>query len=867
MSTINNWFSVADDGLHMIYVERAPIASDGAQNGIYNSAILETVVTQAAVAGTDQFQKGWRIDVNGALRVLLVNGGAPADSLKNNGFLTSVSGQLCVTTDPLDHYIEGVPVSVFAAVCVVGGGGPPPGTFTFGFGFSPEAPLILWNASSGAITYEIWRDGVLVHSEPAAGSTFQWLDDTITVGGTFSYTMNAINASGTTQSSSNPQIIVFQTVPAIPAAPVAAAGNGNATITFVPPADGGSPITQYQIQVYVGASPGATQTTSASPYIFTGLTNGVAVSFKIAAANGVGQSAFSTNSNIVTPVSGGAVAIFTTPLLTTMVPTVAGGSNVPTFVRSTVATTTDYLGNVRGINSGEVRFRGTRSIRNTCNPSQGAFNTLWIATNCTIGIGVLDPLGGTTAGTITATAAAATFLRSMTALETTRGLFSCWIRRRTGTGTISIRTWTLGDVNITSQVTSTWQRFTPGLETGTLFGVDPGFVLATSGDAIDIDFCQAENIGVGAPGTPGNYVSRENTDVPPFHGAGSVDLQYFSTTNANTITTNVVNEIAGVAIATTTVLGYSSESSATNICIRGTDHGNAAWVKTNVTTVTNSTLAPTGDNTAETVTATAALGTILQTITVSALNYVFSVFLKRLTGVGVIEITTDGVTWTAVTGLINTVTWTRVSVPVQLLVAGSTQVGMRITTNTDAVYAWGAQLEQGNFITSVILTTSVALTRIGDLLSYVTAGNLTAPAGTAYFEHQYLSSTFAAGGPYRLLFNTSNAGGDPGLATPTGTGIPQMFEGTSTVIFTPTYAINTQYKSAAKWAQAGTTNMSVGGAMRTAGAFNAFTLGTSFYIGNGGGGTPGTTGIAGCIRNFSLYNVALSDSEMNTLTA
>ena len=85
---------------------------------------------------------------------------------------------------------------------------------------------------------------------------------------------------------------------------------------------------------------------------------------------------------------------------------------------------------------------------------------------------------------------------------------------------------------------------------------------------------------------------------------------------------------------------------------------NAGWVKTNATIAANSLLAPDDTNTADTITAGAANATVLQSFTASAVPYTFSVWLRRLTGTGNVEITVDGTTYVAVAV---TTTWTRFS--------------------------------------------------------------------------------------------------------------------------------------------------------------------------------------------------------------
>lgn len=90
-----------------------------------------------------------------------------------------------------------------------------------------------------------------------------------------------------------------ETVPGAPTIGTATAGNAQATVTFTAPgSDGGSPITNYRVTSSPG---GITATGAASPITITGLTNGVAYTFTVAATNAIGFGPESAASNSVTP--------------------------------------------------------------------------------------------------------------------------------------------------------------------------------------------------------------------------------------------------------------------------------------------------------------------------------------------------------------------------------------------------------------------------------------------------------------------------------------------------------------------------------------------------------------------------------------
>lgn len=127
-----------------------------------------------------------------------------------------------------------------------------------------------------------------------------------------SCTINADQA-GNSSYLAAPQVSRTFTVNAVvPGAPVigaATAGDAEATVVFSAPViSGGSVITGYTITASPG---GVSKTATASPFTFTGLTNGTAYSFTVAATNSAGTGAVSAASNEVTPVSANQAPVIT----------------------------------------------------------------------------------------------------------------------------------------------------------------------------------------------------------------------------------------------------------------------------------------------------------------------------------------------------------------------------------------------------------------------------------------------------------------------------------------------------------------------------------------------------------------------------
>lgn len=166
-------------------------------------------------------------------------------------------------------------------------------------GGSPVLDYVVeWTADGS--TWTMFTDGVAT----STGTTVTGLSN----GTAYSFRIAAVNAAGRGPVTTTPVPLTPRTVPGAPGRPTATAGDRSVTLAWSPPGtDGGAPISDYAVQV--SSNNGASWTTFAdgtSSVTFatvTGLANGTAYAFRVAAVNAAGTGAFSAASTPATPAS------------------------------------------------------------------------------------------------------------------------------------------------------------------------------------------------------------------------------------------------------------------------------------------------------------------------------------------------------------------------------------------------------------------------------------------------------------------------------------------------------------------------------------------------------------------------------------
>jgi hypothetical protein len=419
-----------------------------------------------------------------------------------------------------------------------------------------------------------------------------------------------------------------------------------------------------------------------------------------------------------------------------------------TEVRATTATYTDQDLIVRTALAGQARMQGVRIVRNLLPLPEAISGVGWTKVNATVTSGIADPLGGTSAFTYTSTNASSfLYVASSTIPAGNLSLPSVYARRRTGTGQFTLRDGANTDINVSGVLTTSWQRLCIPASTCTS-SVQDRFVLSltTSGDAVDIWHPQLEDVTGQSIQTPGEYQSVGVLSTP-YQGLGVDGARAYTTLNGNTVASNVVTEATGAVISSAIRQGFLVEAAATDLLTARADARDmttANW--TLGVTMTRARTSVGMDGTANTATrltggAVAATNTILTTITAAASSRTYSVGLKRVTGTGTISICQDGATFTDITSQLNSSTFTVVQLNASQLNA---QLGIKISTNGDAIDADWNQFEAGALATSRIPT--AISTRNADVATIATGSWHNALAGTLYAEwlNINVSGTYAA---------------------------------------------------------------------------------------------------------------------------
>jgi hypothetical protein len=442
---------------------------------------------------------------------------------------------------------------------------------------------------------------------------------------------------------------------------------------------------------------------------------------------------------------------------------------------------------------------------------------------------------------------------------------SFWVRTAGANQNITVRQTANGVLvtNTTVAVTSTWQRVSVTFTAST----NPGF-------AIRPDTVSNLNI----------YVWGAQLAVGP------LALDYTPTTTAA-----VYGPRFDYDPVTLAARGLLIEEQRTNLLTYSQEFDNAAWVKSGATITANTTAAPDGTTTADTLTGNGVLGshTILQTQAASADGKTFSVYLKAGTNnfaqiffdnTGVpfanFDLSTGslGSTGSSVTATITSAGdgWYRCVVYTSSSLATNPRIGL-VTSSTAArsesntlstdIYLWGAQAELSATATSYIPTVASTVTRSADFVSVNTLSPwYNATEGTLFSEWDQ-SSVATGNEPYQLQFSDGTLNNRIVLFATSIT--EQLFVGTGGVaqafIGRTTLTANQTLKAAARVKANDFALVLNGGAASTDTSGTVPTV-TQFALGQNNL-TAGTKLLNGHLRRVAYYPRALSTAELQALTA
>lgn len=314
----------------------------------------------------------------------------------------------------------------------------------------------------------------------------------------------------------------------------------------------------------------------------------------------------------------------------------------------------------------------------------------------------------------------------------------------------------------------------------------------------------------------------------------------------------------GNNVARITNQGLLVEEARTNNALWARDMTNAAWIKVNMTAALTAMGIDNTPNAASTLTATAGNATALQTVTLGSTADTYSVFLKRVSGSGTINITENGGTlWTPV---VLTTSWQRFQVTATL---ANPVVGIQIVTSGDVIAADFNQLEPGGFALSPILTTNAAVARAADLVS-VTNPLLSFPQTTVVAATPNTPITAST----QILLSVNDGSGnnisEMRRQSPTGILRFSIVSGATTK-FTGDTAVG--------WAQSASGKAALSDAVVPGSAFNGTFVAsgnvTAFPVGVNQISIGSRAGVApwnGVIQRISMFSNAQPDATLKAFT-
>lgn len=623
-----------------------------------------------------------------------------------------------------------------------------------------------WNASAGTtgITYKVYRSttsGTGQSAIPVCSdiSVTSCDDSTATVGTTYYYTVTSSNIAGESAKSSE---VSATSIASFTLSNIYQSGLTQATLSW----NSSTGNTLYTIKY--GTSSGNYTTTAgtsvSTSFDISSLSSGTTYYFMVYSGNAAGS--ISASSELSLAITSN--PSFSLNLLSTLIPTI--GNSVATFSRTAPASMIDFEGFIRTSKANEARFSGARRVENIISPSVYNGSSRWFtqASGNLTQNSTAAPDGTTTATLVDVTTNnnskvgfdANGFYNTKT---NTGYIFSAYVKSFAGTGSWDFK-YKDGDANsvtVSVNIDTTWRRFSfyVSPQTGTSSLV---FYLGVNGESINKAYiwgAQIEEVPQGqAVMVASEYVSCGILSAP-YHGAGVDCVKNYSTTNANTVDgSNELAETAGTSISSNIIAGYLSESSSTNLALYSERFDQSVYIKTNSTITANAAIAPNGattgdklrednsNSTHEIYQSFSATSGQIYTASIYAksserrylkVNFYNSVFQNSEAAVidlqtgtllnspanVTIKITAARNNWYRIAA--NAIaTATNTGRIYYTLASDSSGTNVYNGNGSNGIYVWGLQVENNYFASSYIPTTSAAVARDDDYLTYPTTGIL-----------------------------------------------------------------------------------------------------------------------------------------------
>lgn len=190
--------------------------------------------------------------------------------------------------------------------------------------------------------------------------------------------------------------IASVSTPSAPAITAQTAGNGQVTITFIPPTDpGNASVTGYSITPYIGGTAQTARSFSgaATTRIVTGLTNGTTYTFRVAAVNAYGTGTASAAGAPVTPIGPPGAPTLTSvkgakssAVVTWTAPTSTGGSAITGYIVTPVRD---------GVTQSAITFNDTATTHTISGLTNGRSYRFKVAAKNAPGVGTASALSAT----------------------------------------------------------------------------------------------------------------------------------------------------------------------------------------------------------------------------------------------------------------------------------------------------------------------------------------------------------------------------------------------------------------------------------------------------------------------------------------